>query len=229
VTVASTPEGAYIRVAGELQSVKTPATLDDLPLGIELEIKLSLDGFEDHVAKVKLDADNRRLKVSAKLVRGTVTFEYDVKPKTARLEFDGKKYDGESTRLEELSTGKHKAVFRAPGHASKTIEFEAERGETKRVTVVLRKLLPGPAKTAGKQPKVGKPGGRGTVNVASRGGYCSNVIIGGRSVGPTPVAGVSVPAGPVGIVCKLPDGRRIGSGAVVKDGQTARVTIRIPK
>ncbi len=227
IVVASIPEGAYIRVAGELQGVKTPATLEDLPLGIELEIKLSLEGFEDHISKIELSDEERRGELSTKLVRGTVTFEYEVTPKSAKLSLDGKKHDGESSRLEELSTGKHKAVFSAPGHASKTIEFDAKRGETKRVEVVLPKLGGGPA--GGKQKTPAKAGGRGTVNVASRGGYCSNVIIGGRSVGPSPVAGVSVPAGPVGIVCKLPDGRSIGSGTVVKDGKTARVTIRIPK
>jgi hypothetical protein len=64
--------------------------------------------------------------------------------------------------------------------------------------------------------------------VASRGGYCTNVVVGGRSVGPTPVAGISVPAGPVGISCRTADGRTIGSGTVVKNGEVSRVTITIP-
>src|SRR5690606_25562003 len=40
VVVSSTPEGAYVRVAGELVPGQTPLTLDKLPLGAEIEIKV---------------------------------------------------------------------------------------------------------------------------------------------------------------------------------------------
>jgi hypothetical protein len=65
--------------------------------------------------------------------------------------------------------------------------------------------------------------------VNSRGGFCTNVVVGGRSAGPTPAVVPNVPAGPVGISCKLADGRSVGSGATVKPGETARVTISIPQ
>jgi hypothetical protein len=65
--------------------------------------------------------------------------------------------------------------------------------------------------------------------VNSRGGFCQNVTVGGRSAGPTPAVVSGVPAGPVGISCKLADGRNVGSGTTVKANETARVTITIPQ
>jgi hypothetical protein len=64
--------------------------------------------------------------------------------------------------------------------------------------------------------------------VNSRGGFCANVVVGGRSAGPTPAVVPNIPAGPVGITCKLSDGRTVGSGTTVKPNETARVTISIP-
>ena len=159
--------------------------------------------------------------------------------------------DGDSTKVEDLSAGDHKLVFTATGYRPKIVRFKAKKGEKKKVTVRLEKddgrtakndvsdkkpdKKPKPTTTT-KPPPPPEPvtppvdaGPPGTVNVNSRGGFCSNVIIGGRSVGPTPVAGVSVKPGPVSILCKLADGRTIGSGAMVKSGQVARVTITIPK
>ena len=98
----------------------------------------------------------------------------------------------------------------------------------KKLDLILEKGDPKAAPPPGKPPPPEPAGPPGTVNVASRGGFCSNVSVGGRSVGPTPVAGISVPPGPVSIVCTTSDGRKIGSGAQVKSGATSRVTITIP-
>jgi serine/threonine-protein kinase len=222
VTVRSEPSGAYVRVAGELQSSKTPATLERLPLGIDIEIKVSLEGYEDHVATVKLGEDKLEQTVDATLARGSATLVFDVEPDKVMVVLDGKTWEGEGNRIEGLSAGEHKVVFSAPGRAPGVVKFIAEKGKTKTIDLDLKKAKPG----GGGKPKAK---GSGTVNVASRGGFCQNTIVAGKSVGPTPVAGIAVPAGPVSIVCKTADGRSVPSGAMVKDGQTARVTIQIPK
>jgi serine/threonine-protein kinase len=221
--VSSEPAGAYLRVAGELHSSKTPAELSRLPLGIDIEIKVSLEGYEDHVRMVKLSEDKLDDSIEVKLTRGSATLVFEVEPAKVMVVLDGKTWEGEGNRIEGLSAGDHKVVFSAPGRAPGVVKFVAEKGKTRTIELTLGKKG---ASSSGGKPKAK---GNGTVNVASRGGFCQNTIVGGKSVGPTPVAGIAVPAGPVSIVCKLADGRSVPSGAVVKDGQTARVTIQIPK
>jgi serine/threonine-protein kinase len=230
LAITSEPDGAYVRIAGELQSQKTPATIDKLPLGMDIEVKISKEGFEDHVATVRLSEARTEDSLTVKLARGTVTLEWTVNPKGAQVVIDGRLHEGPTTRVEELSTGEHKVVFSAAGHIPQLLKFVAQRGENKKLVVMLQRGDPKAAEPKDKKGKDDKPesGGTGTVNVASRGGYCTNVVVGGRSVGPTPVAGISVPAGPVGISCRTADGRTIGSGTVVKNGEVSRVTITIP-
>lgn len=228
--VETKPAGAYVRVAGELHGDKTPCTVDKLPLGSDIEIKVSLEGYETAVKTVHLTEAEMNDKVVLELVKGSVTVEFKVIPETAVLHIDDKRWEGEGTTIEGLSAGQHKLIFTAPGHLPKIVKIDAKKGDTKKLDLILEKgdaskLGTGTAPPPPPPPADGPPG---TVNVASRGGFCSNVIVGGRSVGPSPVAGISVPAGPVSIVCKTGDGRTIGSGAQVKSGQTSRVTITIP-
>jgi len=57
LVVTTDPPGAYVRIAGELQGDKTPTTIEKLPLDMDIEVKISREGFEDHVAKVRLGED----------------------------------------------------------------------------------------------------------------------------------------------------------------------------
>ena len=234
IEVKSDPPGAYVRIAGELHGDKTPCAIDKLPLGSDIEVKISMDGYDTVVKTIHLTEGERNEEVSVTLTKGTVTVDFRVIPETAVVHVDDKRWTGEGHVIEGLSVGEHKLVFTAPSHLPKIVKFNAARGETKKIELVLEKGDPSkvpPPSTPGPAPPPPAPepkGPPGTVNVASTGGFCSNVIVGGRSVGPTPVAGISVPEGPVSIVCKTSDGRTIGSGASVKSGQTSRVTITIP-
>ena len=234
LVVNSDPPGAYVRIAGELQGDKTPTTIDKLPLDMDIEVKVSREGFEDHVTKVRLGEDKMSDELDVKLARGSVTVTWNVIPRTAIVVLDDKRWEGSETRAEELSTGEHKLMFSAPGHLPQIVKFSAEKGETKNFDVVLKKGDPtafnkkDDGKVEPPKPEPANDGPPGSVSVASKGGFCTNVIVNGQSVGPTPVAGISVKPGPVSIVCKTADGRTVGSGTVVKSGQTSRVTVTIP-
>ncbi|MSP23948.1 MAG: PEGA domain-containing protein [Myxococcales bacterium] len=244
VTITSRPDGAYVRIAGELQGQKTPLSLDKLPLHMAIELKISKEGFEDHVATVKLAEDKPEATVDVKLVKGTVTLVLDVEPRGATLMLDEKSWPlpaggwtGQN-KIEELSAGDHKALLSSPGYVPELVKFTTKKGDTKTLELRLKKADPtalakkddpsgaGTAVVATPPPA---SGGRGTVNVASSGGYCAQTIVNGKSVGPTPVAGISVAAGPVSVVCKTADGNTYGGGGQVKDGETARIRVVIPK
>ncbi|MEM1034564.1 MAG: serine/threonine-protein kinase [Myxococcota bacterium] len=224
LVLATDPPGAYVRIAGELQGDKTPTTVDNLPLDIDIEISFSLSGYESLTKTVRLSEAERSSEVSATLVKGSVTLKLDVRPRGALVIVDDNKLTANQTEVEGLGAGPHKVVVSAPGHLPRVERFEAKKGET--VTLDIQ-LVPGSASAASPKPApdVGPPG---VLNVASRGGFCSNVLVNGRSVGPTPVAGISVKPGPCSIVCKTSDGRSIPSGASIKSGQTSRVTVSIP-
>jgi eukaryotic-like serine/threonine-protein kinase len=234
LVVNTDPPGAYVRIAGELQGDKTPTTIEKLPLDMDIEVRISREGFEDHDAKVRLSEAKLSDELTVKLAKGSVTVTWNVIPRTAIVMLDEKRWEGSDPRAEELSTGEHKLVFSAPGHIPQVVKFTAEKGETKNFDVILKKGDPtalnkkDDGKVEPPKPDSGSDGAPGSVSVASKGGFCTNVIVGGQSVGPTPVAGISVKPGPVSIVCKTADGRSVGSGTVVKSGQTARVTITIP-
>jgi hypothetical protein len=201
---------------------------------MDIEVKISREGFEDHGATVRLSEDKPSDELEVKLAKGSVTIVWNVNPRHAMVHLDDKRWEGESNRAEELSAGEHKLTFAAQGHIPQVVKVTANKGETKTIDVVLKRgdpslgKLPDGGKVEPPKPDSASDGPPGTVNVASKGGFCANVIVGGQSVGPTPVAGVSVKPGPVSIVCKLPDGRSVGSGTVVESGQTSRVTITIP-
>jgi serine/threonine-protein kinase len=115
VAIKTTPDGAYVRVAGELQSGQTPLTLDKLPLDTPIEIKISKEGFESHLEKVTLTDQELERSLDVKLGKGSVTIVYDVVPRAAVVTLDDKRWKG-GTKMEDLSTGEHKIIFSAPGH-----------------------------------------------------------------------------------------------------------------
>ncbi|MBM4357796.1 MAG: serine/threonine protein kinase [Deltaproteobacteria bacterium] len=237
LTVKKEPANAWVRIAGEVQGQMNPVVAEKLPLDMELEVKVSKDGYEDAFEKVTFSAESLEREISVKLVKGTVTFVFDVEPRTATLTFDDKLQQIPSggwmkgSKLEELSAGDHRAMFSAPGFLPETVRWKAVKGETKTVIVNLKKgdsATTKPAETASSTSSPPPPsGGRGTVNVNSRGGYCASTTVNGKNVGPTPVAGVSVTAGPVSVVCKTADGKTFSGGGMVKDGETARISVSI--
>jgi serine/threonine-protein kinase len=215
---------------GELQSSVTPTTLEGLPFGREVELKVSKQGYESFAEKVTLSPEETEKALDIKMVRGSVTVVLRVTP-AATVYLDGKRWEGTGDRIEGLSAGEHKLVLSASGHLPQTFTFTVKKGETKTIEATLVKGEPGAAGTGapGDTQTPDKPkGGSGKVNVAAKGGYC-DVSINGRSAGPTPVAGVVVAEGPVSVTCKTPGGKVLSSGGTVKAGETTRISFTIPK
>ena len=77
--IESDPPGASIWVNGDLRSENTPATIDKLPVGVALDIKLTKDGFEHAKQSVSLkDGEAGKLKLDLK--KGSVVVEVKVTP-----------------------------------------------------------------------------------------------------------------------------------------------------
>ncbi len=237
LVIESDPPGASIWLEGELRKESTPATLESLPLGREMEIKLTKDGYESFREKITLVAsgegdaqrgESRTMKTTLKKGSVTVLLEIDL---PTQVWVDGKSWSGDAKKVEGLSAEEeHKVSVAAAGYVAKTFTFKAKQGETLTFRHAMVKADPRVASTD--TPKIGDPrkdapkGATGTVRVGARGGFC-NVTINGASYGPTPTQ-ATVPAGTARVTCTPEGGGAMAQAVQVEAGGTARVGFVIP-
>jgi serine/threonine protein kinase len=228
--IATEPPGCAIWVNGDLRPEITPAKVEQLPFGREIQLKLTKEGLEAYRASFTLSADAPSKKVDAKMRAGSVTVVIKVDPPPT-IWIDGQPWKGDRAKIENLSAGEeHKLVLSATGFLPRTITFSAQQGETKTIE---ERLLRGdgggsaPAASGTSGPAVVPPpsGGSGKVRVNSKGGFC-NVSVNGAAAGSTPTEAV-VPAGNVRVTCKPPSGPSQTQMVRVGPGDTARVSFKL--
>ena len=229
VTIESKPTGCDIWLNGELQKDVTPATLE-LPFDREVEIKLTKKDHVSYVEAVTLSASHTSHGISAELDIGSVTLVLKVTP-PPRVWLDGKPVLVVGDKIEGLAAGDHKVTLSAVGFAPQTFTFTVKKGDVKTIDTQLRKdpnadKVATTTTTGSPPPSATAPKATGNLAVAAKGGYC-NVSVNGRGFGPTPVAGIVLPEGPVSVSCKTPDGKTLASGAQIVAGQTARVSFNL--
>jgi serine/threonine-protein kinase len=234
LTVESTPPGASIWINGDLRSEVTPATIAQLPTGVPLDVKLTMDGFEHGREQVTLKADDANgagaassARVKLDLKKGSVVVEVKVVPETVAPTFtlDGKVVTG--PRIEAVTSGvSHKLSVVAPGFTEQSVSFTGNALETKHLDVTLEKaperrgnVRPSGGQTTNAAPP--QPAGAGKLNVGASGGWC-NVTVDGTARGATPVAGVELSAGPHRVTCTTADGKTQTASVTVPADGTAR-------
>ncbi|MBS2018212.1 MAG: serine/threonine protein kinase [Deltaproteobacteria bacterium] len=232
VFVETTPPGASIWINGDLRSEVTPATISQLPTGVALDVKLTMDGFEQSKQSITLK-DGEPAKVKVDLKKGSVVVEVKVSPEgvTPVFTLDGKPAAG--AHIDGVSSGvSHKLVVTAPGYVEQSVMFTGSPMETKRLEVNLEKA-PEPKHVTSKPVSTGastaptapttapQPAGNGKINVGASGGWC-NVTIDGAARGATPVAGVELSAGPHRVTCTTPEGKTQTATVVVPADGVAR-------
>jgi serine/threonine protein kinase len=244
--VESTPAGAAIWLDGDLRRETTPATLENLPIGRELSLKLTLEGYESHRATHTLGRAGDTETLRAEMKTGSVKVELDVTPEPT-VWVDGKPWKGSSKSITGLAADEeHKVMVTATGYLPKTFVFTGKQGETKKFQHALTKMsaeqiaalsksaapstpaapsMPTAATSAPDEPAKPQATGPGTVRVNAKGGYC-NVSINGQPYGPTPVS-ATVPAGTVRVSCKPDSGPSQTQAVKVDAGQTARVSFSV--
>ncbi len=229
--ITSDPPGCAIWLNGDLRQEVTPAKVEQLPFGRELQLKLTKEGLEAYRETITLTADAPSKKIDAKMHAGSVTVVLKIDPPPV-IWIDGKPWKGDKNKIENLSAGEeHKIVLSASGFVPKTLTFSAQQGETKTFE---ERLVRGDASTAaapagsatGAAP-VAAPvsGGTGKVRINSKGGFCT-VSVNGAGAGSTPTEAV-VPAGNVRVTCKPPSGPSQTQVVKVGAGETARVSFKL--
>jgi eukaryotic-like serine/threonine-protein kinase len=223
LSVTSDPPGASIWINGDLRPEVTPATIKELPTGVALDVKLTIDGFEHAKQKVTLK-DGEPSDVKVELKKGSVVVDVKVSPEgvTPAFAIDGNSVNG--PRIDGVTSGiTHKLTVTAPGYTEGSVSFTGAPLETKQLEVTLEKL-PEPRHGVGGpiRPNVApQPAGNGKLNVGASGGWC-NVTVDGAARGATPVAGLELPAGPHKVTCTTPDGKVQSATVTVTASDTAR-------
>ncbi len=225
LSVTSDPAGASIWINGDLRPEVTPATIKELPTGIPLDVKLTMDGFDNAKQKVTLE-EGKSSDVKMELKKGSVVVDVKVMPEAASspvFAIDGKPVAG--PRIEGVTSDvSHKLTVNAPGYAESSVTFTGASLETKHLDITLEKLPEprhGAVGPAARPVSAPQPAGNGKLNVGAAGGWC-NVTVDGAARGATPVAGLELPAGPHKITCTTPDGKVRDATVTVSVGDTAR-------
>ena len=225
--VESDPVGASIWVNGNLRAETTPTTLDQLPLGVPIDVRLTMDGYEHAKQSVELAADAPGT-VKLALTKGSVVLVLKVTPETATFTttMDGKPVTGST--IEGVASGvSHKIVVSAPGFQDHTVTVSGGPQERKLVNIELEKAPEkhAPVAAAGTAAAVTapdpKPAGKGKLNVGASGGWC-NVTVDGAGRGATPVAGLELSAGPHRVTCTTAEGKAQTATVTVPADGTAR-------
>ncbi len=224
LSVESDPPGASIWINGDLRPEVTPATVKELPTGVALDVKLTMDGFEHARQRVTLE-EGKSSDVKVELKKGSVVVDVKVSPDSvanASFAIDGKPVTG--PRIDGVTSSvSHRLTVTAPGYAEGSVTFTGAPLETKHLDITLDKL-PEP-RHGSSTPAVARPSpqpsGSGKLNVGASGGWC-NVTVDGAARGATPVAGLELSAGPHKVTCTTPDGKVRDATVTVPAGDTAR-------
>lgn len=229
LALESDPPGASIWINGDLRAEVTPATIAQLPTGVALDVKLTMDGFEHAREQVTLKTDDAKgpARVKLELKKGSVVVEVKVAPEGASPTFvlDGKAVTG--PRIDTVTSGvSHKLVVTAPGFTEQTVSFSGNAMETKQLEVTLEKApekhAANPGRTsAASAATAAQPAGAGKLNVGASGGWC-NVTVDGTARGATPVAGLELSAGTHRVTCTTADGKAQSATVTVPADGTAR-------
>ena len=231
--VESDPPGASIWINGDLRSQVTPATIENLPAAVPLDVKLTKDGFEVVKQELKLkEGVISKMKIALK--KGSVTVEVKIAPDGAvpTLFLDDKNVSG--PRIDGVSSGEvHTLVVTAPGFVDQAVNFTGAPLETKHLDVTLEKAtlarrptprapapqdpMPSPAPA----PATPQAQGSGKLNVGASNGWC-NIAVDGVQRGATPVAGLELSTGPHRVSCTTPDGKTRDATVSVPPDGTAR-------
>jgi serine/threonine-protein kinase len=234
IAIASDPPGAAIAINGERRAEKTPATIAKLSLGQPYQITLSKDGFEDTSQTVTLTDGEPSSAMSLSLQRGMLTVDVALNPPVPAVTvvLDNKPYP--STTIDKVTAGEsHRLVVQAPGYASQSLSFVGSPDEHKHLEVTLPRAdsphaFDRPARGGGPgvvaampAPAAAAPAATGKLNVSAHGGWC-NVVVDGAARGPTPIAGIVLPAGSHTVSCTPEGGKALSASVKVEADSTAR-------
>ena len=166
ISVTSDPPGASVEMDGEVVGT-TPVVIPGVPVGENVEISITLAGYQEFEEKVRLREADQMLPLHAGLSPdvGTGVVLVVTEPPGARIEIDGVDAGRKTpVRLEDVDGGKHSVSVLLDGYAAVHKIVAVRPGETselelKLVAVSAATAAPvTAATTGGGAPKITGPG-----------------------------------------------------------------------
>jgi serine/threonine protein kinase len=148
--VTSKPPGCAIWINGTLRPETTPATIDKMPLGRELHVKVATDGFEAYRTTLRLTDESPFKEIAAEMKALPATVVLHVEPTAGvNVWLDGKLWKGDHGTMDGLTPGvEHWILFASPGYVARMASVTPSPGETTTLTVrLLKSGKPAPAFT----------------------------------------------------------------------------------
>jgi serine/threonine-protein kinase len=150
VRIDSEPPGAAIWVDGERRTERTPATLENMPLGATYAVKLTLDGYAPFSQDVALSEDAIEGSIAATLERPTADRFGVVNlrsiPAGAHVLVDGTDTGRTTpTTIGEIAPDvEHSIVLALEGYQTKTMPIVLRAGQVEEMAIDLEPLPLGP-------------------------------------------------------------------------------------
>ena len=138
--VTSNPPGSGIWINGAARTEVTPVTLDKLPIGKELNVKIAKEGYETFRSTLRLTDESPFKLVAAEMKPMPATVVLHVDPPLVNMWVDGKLWKGDHTSIAGLSTGvEHWLLFAAAGYEARMASVTPDPGGVITLTVHLQK------------------------------------------------------------------------------------------
>jgi serine/threonine protein kinase len=131
-----------------------------------------------------------------------------------------------TSAIEAASTVAQAAA--APSTAPQDLDVSSRAPAATATPVAAQKPSRGQAGAHAPPPPAPAPVGTGKLNVSAHGGWC-NVGVDGTPRGPTPVAGIVLPAGTHTVTCTPEGGRTLSAGVHVDPDGTTRFAFTLPQ
>ncbi|MBV9946409.1 MAG: PEGA domain-containing protein, partial [Myxococcales bacterium] len=144
--IVTRPEGCVLAVEGVVWGNATPAKVDHLPVGRELHVTVTKDGYETlrTTATLSAEAPFKELELELKKRAATLVIQFPP-PAPVDIWLDGKRYTGDRTRIEGLAPDHdHVIGFSAPGYEARSYRVALQPGQTKALNVVMPKAQTAP-------------------------------------------------------------------------------------
>ena len=238
LSITSTPKGALIALDDKDTGKKTPATIEDLALNKEYDVKLTLKGYEPWTKTLNLTKPEK-IDVSSKLKKEVLFGSARVtsSPSGANILLDGKS-TGKRTpaTLNKLKVGKSYTIgLNKPDYKAWSKRINIASAKRTSVRGSLKSTAPTreptPTKPAERRykPEPEKPlepvitsGKPGSIRIASKPSG-AQVFVNKQFKGTTPIT-VSVPPGTASVVVNKEGFARYSDRVTVRPGQKVNLT-----
>ncbi|MEC7522103.1 MAG: PEGA domain-containing protein [Myxococcota bacterium] len=145
IAVESTPAGAAIWIDGDRRSERTPAVLEQLPVGAAYSVKLTHEGFAPHTQRVSLTEGEPRVDLDVTLERPSASDFGVVRvrtiPEGARVLLDGRDTDLTTpATVPEITPGEnHTLALALDGYVTRNETLSLQAGQVAELSFELER------------------------------------------------------------------------------------------